>query len=1006
MAERTQLRTTGRDEISEDDPFAELTRIMGFDPRVPVNQQNASAQADGVDDFAIDLEKELMGEFGEADEPVVAVNADPAGPRYGTDGGAEAAADDDSAGVLDQDFEFDDDLVLDDAELSGELVPSSEDAHSSVADNSVGGFELQSDSRAYDDEVDEVSDDFDRVDFDLTEANEAPASGPSADDFDADFDMAMADVDMDFDARPAETGALAARELESPEFTDDAIADEPALSVVETADEAPFEATAQEEASPYIEPSAEPVAARGDSLEDELNALLNQMSARPLPVQHHDDVAPVEQVAAAETDWSPVEEPVDVQPESLEHSASDDLDADLLEELEAEAVAADDEVDTTEFTAVAESDSDEAPEIEFDRSSFETAIAEQSEVEQVEDRDVVAEQSAPPADDPVEALKWLAAAAPVADAAASGRIWNRGTPYIQPQAATAQPVASADPVEPEAFSTSQPEYEIPAAYDVSFDAADLSAEGDAAAEAEAYEGIETAPAAPVYDEAPDVETVDVPERVVALADDLDIPEVPFESENADKPIYDDLEAEFTTLLTEMNAQEPAAAHTAAYASDAYKPDYKQAEAGASAYSKTHGTQAAAIGNDYDDPALAGLDIDDLPGSKPVGAQDASSDDDLAFDPDFDDDMSLPDPTEAAAAPQPRKRAMMVAALVGAVALIGGIGAFALSFGGDGGSSAPVLVKADDNPIKVKPENPGGTVVPNQDNKVYDMVAKGTKPAAPEQDKLVTDAEEPVDVAAKASEARVVEPAPAADDVATAQPSAKSEDRIAPAAVQADTADQSEVALVTPRKVRTMIVKPDGSLVPREEPQPAAAQVAATEPVDPAPQLVVNPTTDDQTGAVSPETGTQPSQAPAAAAEPAPAVAAQPKVPQPAAQSAVTPALAPVAPQRPAEQPVDIVGEVKPDQVAAVDPAGGAAAAGSWSMQIASQPSVESAQSTYQDLARRYSSVLEGRSVNIVKAEVAGKGTFYRVRVAANSRNEAISLCENYKAAGGNCFVSK
>jgi hypothetical protein len=38
--------------------------------------------------------------------------------------------------------------------------------------------------------------------------------------------------------------------------------------------------------------------------------------------------------------------------------------------------------------------------------------------------------------------------------------------------------------------------------------------------------------------------------------------------------------------------------------------------------------------------------------------------------------------------------------------------------------------------------------------------------------------------------------------------------------------------------------------------------------------------------------------------------------------------------------------------------------------------------------------------------VAGKGTFYRVRVAADSRAEAISLCEKYKAAGGNCFVSK
>lgn len=76
------------------------------------------------------------------------------------------------------------------------------------------------------------------------------------------------------------------------------------------------------------------------------------------------------------------------------------------------------------------------------------------------------------------------------------------------------------------------------------------------------------------------------------------------------------------------------------------------------------------------------------------------------------------------------------------------------------------------------------------------------------------------------------------------------------------------------------------------------------------------------------------------------------------------------------------------------------------MQIASQPSAESAQSTYKDLARRYASVLDGHTANIVKADIAGKGTFYRVRIAANSRNDAISLCESYKAAGGNCFVSK
>ena len=76
------------------------------------------------------------------------------------------------------------------------------------------------------------------------------------------------------------------------------------------------------------------------------------------------------------------------------------------------------------------------------------------------------------------------------------------------------------------------------------------------------------------------------------------------------------------------------------------------------------------------------------------------------------------------------------------------------------------------------------------------------------------------------------------------------------------------------------------------------------------------------------------------------------------------------------------------------------------MQIASQPSEAAAQSTYQDLARRYGSVIGDSGVNIVKAEIAGKGTFWRVRVPAGSRNDAIILCESYKAAGGNCFVSK
>lgn len=76
------------------------------------------------------------------------------------------------------------------------------------------------------------------------------------------------------------------------------------------------------------------------------------------------------------------------------------------------------------------------------------------------------------------------------------------------------------------------------------------------------------------------------------------------------------------------------------------------------------------------------------------------------------------------------------------------------------------------------------------------------------------------------------------------------------------------------------------------------------------------------------------------------------------------------------------------------------------MQIASQPTAEGAQSSYQDLARRYGSVLEGRGVSIVRADIDGRGTYYRVRIPASSRDEAIQLCTRYKAAGGSCFVSR
>ena len=48
----------------------------------------------------------------------------------------------------------------------------------------------------------------------------------------------------------------------------------------------------------------------------------------------------------------------------------------------------------------------------------------------------------------------------------------------------------------------------------------------------------------------------------------------------------------------------------------------------------------------------------------------------------------------------------------------------------------------------------------------------------------------------------------------------------------------------------------------------------------------------------------------------------------------------------------------------------------------------------------------GRAITIQQAEIEGRGTFHRVRVAASDRQDAIALCEALKRAGGSCFVAR
>ncbi|MER8966425.1 SPOR domain-containing protein [Mesorhizobium sp. M0808] len=1203
MADRTQLRAADHNDIANDDPFAELTRIMGFDPRQPVKPQTpaqpkTAAAEPSVDegDFEIDLEKELMGEFG-ADandnassaklreptpEPAAADEmedalaasfeqdfafddnaADDAAPVAATPVAADEIAsaperafapavepefddefdnavagsledvspfeddlssDDELAASVDQDFRHDDDVTAkiavtgeDEPRAAAEAIePVDEPAFDDEFDNAVASsledelmleehepmeqtvaVETAAQAAAFDDEFDDAvaSSLEDELMFDEHEPAEnvaAPASPVEAVSADEDlaghFDDAMADVDMDFDVR-----SNGPAEIEEPEFVE--VPDAARLSG--TAAEAAFDddfdlsfddAPAEEAEEPVAQVAAEPVApaavvptapvAEERSLEDELNALLGAMSTRPAqavnepqtsqqsaqqPAQKpvmavQQPIAPViqkpavaaEQPMAAvkdvanepvhavdELDWELDEHEPAEPPQS---SAADDaeLGSVLLDELEGEdfgVEAAAGPADDLDSDAL---DADFARNIGLDHDSADKSAAAAAE------------------EDPLDALNWLTTRATPPEPA---RSWSRVTPVAQPQPAFAsQPVASARPA-PAPQPAATPSYRAA-------QVEERPSYEDRPAYTEAAPSSHQQPSA--YDEMPDVETVDVPERVVALADDLDIPELNFDDDEPVAPAYDDLDADFASLLTEMNATDiaPAPVRSAGYDDEydaGFASGYKQDRSETRAYgAKPAEAPVSAAAASYAD-AADGFDLGPLPGGQPVSQADDFTFDELDYDPELDEEMSVPGLAEREAERQPRRRGLLIGAVVGAVAIAGGLGAFALTLGGKSGSDAPVIVKADNRPIKIKPENPGGTVVPNQDNKVYDAVVKGAKPAEPVQQKLVTNTEEPLDLKADEPESRVVDLSPndpdAADDIdapgteasdsnasgtnapgtsapdtnalganaagateTAAVPAPKSEDRIAQVLQEAEKGATPEIVAVAPRKVRTMVVKPDGSLVAREDPAPAAPQMAAAEPADPAPQHVAPAAQADaaaQTGTVplidqltsDPKIGDQPSgdqasgdQAETSKLQPAPKPDTKAEAkPSASKQSASTPATVPVAPQRPSDQPVDVVGEVKPDQVASIDPA--AAGAGSWSIQIASQPTVESAQATYQDLQRRYGSVLSGRTANIVKAEIAGKGTFYRVRVPAQSRNEAIKLCTSYKAAGGNCFVS-
>lgn len=221
----------------------------------------------------------------------------------------------------------------------------------------------------------------------------------------------------------------------------------------------------------------------------------------------------------------------------------------------------------------------------------------------------------------------------------------------------------------------------------------------------------------------------------------------------------------------------------------------------------------------------------------------------------------------------------------------------------------------------------------------------------------------------------------------------------------------------PKKVRTLVVRPDGTIISGEPETPSAPlRTVETTPVQPQTE------TPAPVGAAVPAAPAKPEVA-VSSATPAPA---RPQTPPaasetqaPAAPAAIVTTVVPrkkpavpaqVARAPQATSPVRTSGPLDLSQPApqTTAPAAttGRIAAGTYVVQVTSQRSEEAARSAYQALQRRYPGVLGSREAVIVTANLEDRGVFYRARIPTGSRDEAISLCEQLKAAGGDCFVRR
>jgi hypothetical protein len=351
---------------------------------------------------------------------------------------------------------------------------------------------------------------------------------------------------------------------------------------------------------------------------------------------------------------------------------------------------------------------------------------------------------------------------------------------------------------------------------------------------------------------------------------------------------------------------------------------------------------------------------------PDSYQPSSRYEDWAEEAELQPDSEEPAPVRT----RSRKPLYLTAAVIAlGVAAIGGTLAYR------GGSTNPSVsdittIKAATGPIKVQPQ--GG----QPDNPARDTTVLDKGVSAPPVKKLVSRDEQPIDVAAAAKTARVIPMNENGSPAASSSGAAAVPTPLPPSRGP----EQAGSVFPEPKKVKTVAVRADGTIISSESAPPPPPPRPTAAPAAPEPAKNATPKTANR--AAPPATTPAPP-------KPAAAVAPKPAAPKPAPKPAQTAAVQ--------QDGQDDDAPAKPARTAASTGGGG------FSVQLAAPGSEAEARQVAQRLGEKYSSALGGRRPSVQKAS---DKAIYRVRVTGLSREGATEVCEKVKSAGGACFVAR